>query len=130
MTTITELLAEFEAAQPAVSRWAEYPDRVLDDDDLPDCDVMSKRFTAFATERGFAARTVECHPPTPEPWYDGHWFTVIGNQAIDWTARKFYNVADDRDDWIDPQSIPIPMLFEWPGTFPITGMQLTEAGGK
>ena len=129
MTNIATLTRAFEALDADAARWTMHPDGDFDVE-LPDCDVMAKRYTAFAIERGHNARTVECHPPQPEPWYDGHWFTVIDGQAIDWTARQFYNVADDSDEWLDPNDIPTPLVFAWPGHYPIAGMHLIETGGK
>lgn len=94
--------------------------------EFPDCDVMTRRFTTFARALGYDAVTVVAGPPEPQPWYDKHWFTVIEGCAIDWTARQFYNVAHDRADWFKPTELPTPLLFAWPGDYPVPGMAFVE----
>lgn len=122
-----DLLLAFAQTDRDAVAWSKYRPGPAWQEELPDCDVMADRFTAFALAHGHQARTVECHPPQIEPWYDGHWFTVTGDCAIDWTARQFYNVAENRDDWLDPEIIPTPLVFRWPGPYPIPGVELVES---
>ena len=121
--TFAVLIEKFRRANKDARDW-ERAGRVSHE--FPDCDVMSRAFTAFARAEGYGADTIKVGPPSPEPWYGDHWFTVIDGIGIDWTARQFYNVAEDMTEWIDPIHIPVPLIFAWPGEFPVPGVTFTQ----
>lgn len=123
---LAHLLEQFAQHDPGVDLWRNYPANI-GDTDPPDCSDMSYRFAEFCTQRSVPARTVFVRPPDPEPWYDDHWFVVVGDIAVDWTARQFYNCADDTGNWLNPDDIACPLLFEWPGTYPVPHTRLVEA---
>jgi hypothetical protein len=87
----------------------------------PDCDVMSERFLRLAEAYSFAGFLVRAESHDD----DRHWFTVVTEPgdpasgiAVDWTARQFYNAV-----WMaaptDPALIACPLLFGWPGRYPL-----------
>lgn len=86
----------------------------------PDCDVMSDRFLRFARETGRDGFVVRVESVDEGP----HWFTVISgigsepDAAVDWTARQFWNAGHPAPP-TDPLLIPCPLVFEWPGRYPL-----------
>ena len=34
--------------------------------------------------------------------------------------------ADDPGDWPDPETIPVPLVFTWPGKYPLDGIDFQE----
>ena len=89
----------------------------------PDCDEMSRRFLQLARAEGLDGYLIRA-----ESLDEGsHWFTVLALSgsadatdmvAVDWTARQFYN-ADHPRVPADPGSIPCPLVFDWPGPYPL-----------
>jgi len=86
---------------------------------------MSDRFLGFARARGF-----EGHLVRADSLDEGqHWFAVVSPleagpadrataTAVDWTARQFHNAGYPAPA-TDPDLIPCPLVFDWPGTYPL-----------
>jgi len=96
-----------------------YPDE--SEWESPDCDVMSERFLVVARREGYDGHLVRVDSVDEGP----HWFTVItlpdhdGRVAVDWTARQFHNAGHPAPP-IDPRSIACPLVFAWPGRYPLS----------
>ena len=93
-----------------------FPDE--SDWESPDCDVMSEQFLAFAQAEGFVGHLVRVDSVDEGQ----HWFTVVTvageTIAFDWTARQFYNAGYPAPS-TDPALIPCPLVFVWPGSYPL-----------
>lgn len=125
MTTLGEVVLEFSRTNPMVAAWRAHPQELIPDD--MDCDVVSAAFADLCAQRGLPALVVRLEPPTPQPWYDEHYVTVVEGMVIDWTARQFYNAASDRRDWSDPDVIPCPLIYpRGLGIYPVVGVDLEE----
>lgn len=117
-TTIAHLCSQFLHEDLDALGWAFlFPDE--SEWESPDCDVMSERFVDLARREGVAGQLV--HVSSVD---DGsHWFAVLADGrgtsiAVDWTARQFYNAGHPAPP-TDPELIPCPLIFEWPGTYPL-----------
>ena len=115
---VAELCEQFLNSDRDAFGWTSlYPDE--SQWESPDCDVMSQRFMHFARERGFDGFLVKA-----ETLDEGHhWFAVLAGDdqrqiAVDWTARQFWN-AGHPVPTTDPALIPCPLVFEWPGQYPL-----------
>lgn len=95
-----------------------FPDEM--DWESPDCDIMSERFLALAQSEGFDGFLVRADSADEGQ----HWFAVINcpesgkSVAVDWTARQFYNAGHPAPP-TDPELIPCPLVFDWPGQYPL-----------
>ena len=111
----------FLAQDDDAKAWGATPDEF---DDAPDCDVMAERFVRFATTHGLTANVVRVKI---EATFDGctdlHWFAVVEGVGFDWTARQFHNV-EGMD--LDHSEIPCPLLFLWPGPYPLPTITAEE----
>jgi hypothetical protein len=100
-----------------------------DFENAPDCDVMAYRFANWLNDHSGIATVVKVEMSSPFDSILGeHYFTVVDGIAIDWTARQFYNV-EGRDTWNiveDESEIPCPLLFVWPGTYPLPTLTARE----
>jgi len=116
---IAHLCRRFLLEDPDAQGWAFlYPDE--EHWESPDCDVMSRRFIDLARSEGFDAHLV--HASSIDE--GDHWFAVIqlsgGTAAIavDWTAKQFYTAGHPAPP-TDPDLIPCPLVFRWPGRYPL-----------
>lgn len=101
--------------------WGSTPEEFTD---APDCDVMAKRFAHFAETNGHPAEVVQVNVHAEfEGCTDIHLFTVIDGVAVDWTARQFHNVEGVN---LDASEIPSPLLFLWPGPYPLPTITVQE----
>lgn len=95
-----------------------YPDET--EWESPDCDVMSARFLELARREGHSGHLVHAISADEGP----HWFAVISSSdsgrdvAVDWTAPQFFNAGYPGPP-VDPASIPCPLVFDWPGVYPL-----------
>lgn len=115
----TDLCARFLEADRDALGWLHlYPDE--SEWESPDCDVMSERFIHFSHAAGIPGFIVRAESIDEGP----HWFAVIqlpGSEqqlAVDWTARQFHNAGFPAPP-TDPALIPCPLVFEWPGRYPL-----------
>lgn len=114
-----DLLLEFVEQDPDVSDWwGGTPEEFAE---APDCDVIATRFANYLADHGIVSRVVKVtmHSPYDDMLGD-HYFTVIQGIAVDWTARQFHNVfVSPAGDRLDVDQIPSPLLFLWPGPYPL-----------
>jgi hypothetical protein len=117
LNPLGELCTSFLVEDPDARGWAFlYPDE--SEWESPDCDVMSERFLRKAIEDGYTGFLVRADSSAEGQ----HWFAVVTAPgadrafAVDWTARQFYNVCQPPSD---PALIPCPLVFEWPGVYPL-----------
>ncbi|MET0885678.1 MAG: hypothetical protein ABWX92_04435 [Mycetocola sp.] len=116
---LSDLCARFLEVDRDARGWASlYPDE--SEWESPDCDEMSERFLRFAHVAGVPGFLVRA-----ESIDEGqHWFAVVqlpGSEqplAVDWTARQFHNAGFPLPP-TDPALIPCPLVFEWPGRYPL-----------
>lgn len=120
MVNLRDLCLRFLAEDEDAQLWGQHPD---DFSDAPDCDVMTKRFAQFATAEGLPADVVRVELNAPLDTMGGgpHWFAVINGVAFDWTARQFYDVHGVNFAY---DEIPQPLLFLWPGPYPLPGIDI------
>jgi hypothetical protein len=119
---LRDLLLEFIDSDPDAASWGSEPEEFAE---APDCDVMAERFVEFAKADGYEAEVVECDVSAVyESCVDKHWFAVVDGIGVDWTARQFHNVQGQP---LDYSQIPCPLLFVWPGPYPIPTLTLEEA---
>jgi hypothetical protein len=114
---LAELCTRFAAYDLDADGWQNlFPDE--SDWESPDCDVMSARFLVFAQKAGFEGFLMRADSADEGQ----HWFTVIHDRehavAVDWTARQFYNAGYPAAP-TDPLLIPCPLVFGWPGVYPL-----------
>lgn len=126
-SALGEVVLEFSRTNPMVAAWRAHPQELVPDD--MDCDAVSAAFADLCARRGLPALVVRLEPTYgPQPWYDEHYVTVVEGMVIDWTARQFYNAAADKEDWIDPDLIPCPLIYpRGLGIYPVVGVDLEEA---
>jgi hypothetical protein len=116
---IDQLCQRFLDSDHDALGWASlYPDE--SNWESPDCDVMSERFLSMARASGLGGFLVRA-----ESLDEGvHWFVVISGDdprpdvAVDWTAKQFWNAGFPAPA-TDPSLIPCPLVFEWPGHYPL-----------
>ena len=85
----------------------------------PDCNVLAERFAWWVMANyGKSADVVvvDMVAATDDIGGGPHWFTVIDGVAFDWTARQFHNVLGMP---LAYDEIPSPLLFLWPGPYPL-----------
>ena len=124
---IAGLCTGFLQADTDARGWASvYPDE--SEWESPDCDVMSERFLRHAKAEWFDGFLVHA-----ESTDEGqHWFTVVLDPAsaravaVDWTARQFHNAGHPAPP-SDPALIPCPLVFDWPGPYPIDVVEFQTA---
>lgn len=118
---VRALVADFVLLNPIADPWA---DAELEDSE--DCDVVSSAFTAHCLARGAEAFTVRVEMTSPfEAILGEHYFTVLGvGVAVDFTARQFHNVEGVH---LDIEEIPFPLVFLWPGDYPLSTLTATRA---
>lgn len=116
--TVAHLCHQFLSEDLDAQGWAFlFPDE--SQWESPDCDEMSRRFIELAQQSG-----VDGHLVHLESLDEGsHWLAVLtsrsGEQvAVDWTARQFFNAGHPAPA-TDPRLIPCPLVFDWPGTYPL-----------
>lgn len=107
-----------------VQHWLAYPD--VDLPDGMDCLEVSNAFTKVCQTNGLTARTIRLEPPEPQPWYAEHYVTLVGDTCVDWTARQFYNAAQDPADWKDPNTIDTPLVYPRNEGYPLDWVRLEE----
>jgi hypothetical protein len=122
---LPDLIASFAATNALARAWIDSSFGNMPDSEA-DCNLVSEAFIVHAAAHGVTARLVHVRPPTIDPWYSDHWFVEINGTGIDWSARQFYNVNEDEEAWLDPTEIPVPLLFPWPGEYPLDIVQFTE----
>lgn len=115
MTLLPNLINRFIKESDDAKAWGGTPN---DFTNAADCDVMSIRFQDFLRGNGIEARVVKAKVFAPhDDMTDVHYFVVTDTGlAFDWTARQFYNLDGFPLDYDD---IPCPLLFAWPGTYPL-----------
>lgn len=119
---IAKLINEFLDKDAEVYAWGSYPE---DFADAPDCDIMADRFKEFLALRGVESRAI-CVRVGSDDITDLHWFTVTEDGlGVDFTARQFHNV---RGQSLDYDQIPCPLIFLWPGHYPLPGLEMEERG--
>lgn len=102
-----------------------YPDE--SEWESPDCDVMSERFLRLARREGYDGHLIRADSVDE----GRHWFTVItfpgrvGGVAVDWTARQFHNAGHPAPP-IDPLRIACPLVFTWPGRYPLSTVSFED----
>lgn len=100
-----------------------YPDE--SEGDSPDCDEMSARFLDVARREGYTGYIVHAISVDEGP----HWCAVVSSPdgdrdiAVDWTAPQFFN-AGFPEPPVDPASIPCPLIFDWPGEYPLAAVAI------
>lgn len=96
--------------------------------DAPDCDVMADRFANWLGEQGIISGVASVRMSSPyEHTLGEHYFTVVRGIAVDWTARQFYNVRGATSLIVNDESeIPCPLLFVWPGPYPLPTLNAEE----
>ena len=117
--TIDELCTLFMAADADADGWAHlYP--AEEHWESPDCDVMSARFLTFARAHGHDGHLI--HATSIDE--GDHWWCVLttAGVAVDWTAKQLYNAGHPAPP-TDPDLIPCPLTFLWPGTYPLDVVQ-------
>ncbi|WP_311245295.1 MULTISPECIES: hypothetical protein [unclassified Microbacterium] len=102
-----------------------YPDE--SEWESPDCDIMSRRFLELARREGLDGELVHVTSVDEGP----HWFAVLADSrgvsiAVDWTARQFYNAGYPASP-TDPELIPCPLIFAWPGAYPLAVVEFEVA---
>lgn len=130
-----QLLMEFLDEDDDAKAWGGLRDDFVD---APDCDVMADRFANWLGARGIVAGVATVQMSSPyESVLGTHYFTVVHGIAVDWTARQFYNVRGPsfaidalhgKERYIvqDESEIPSPLLFVWPGPYPLPTLEATE----
>lgn len=125
MMNLRDICLTFLEQDDDAKSWGGEPD---DFADAPDCNVMAKRFDRFVMiEYGLSADAVKVKiEARDDSCTDLHWFTVIDGMgvAVDWTARQFHNVQGMD---LDVSEIPSPLLFLWPGPYPLPTITAEEA---
>lgn len=120
MPQLADIFEEFTKANAEARLWGRQPDEFTD---AADCDVVSRAFMWFLRDRyGIDSTVVGVHA-TYEGGEDHHFFTVLDEcgLAVDWTARQFHNVTDFP---LAHDQIPYPLLFAWPGPYPLPGFEV------
>lgn len=127
LSLIAHLCEQFLSTDCDAQGWAFlYPDE--SGWESPDCDVMSRRFLLHVQDAGFDGRLVRALSADEGE----HWFTIIGAPgaehvvAVDWTARQFYNAGHPSPP-TDPLLISCPLVFDWPGAYPLEVVSFESA---
>lgn len=119
MSTLAALVAAFVEESVFAQPW-----RDLDFEESEDCDVVTAAFVAYASERGLDVEAVKVEMTSPlESMLGEHWFALVDGVAIDFTARQFHNVAGMP---LSAAQIPIPLVFLWPGEYPLPTLTAEE----
>jgi hypothetical protein len=116
-----KIVNEFFINDADARDWTSNPDTFRE---APDCDVMAGRFLRHLMLRGISARVVQVKVTADDPMTDVHYFTVIDDGvAFDFTARQFYSL-DGMPLTYD--EIPCPLVFLYPGPYPLPTIHETE----
>lgn len=118
---VRQLVTDFILLSELADPWA---DAELEDSE--DCNVLAAAFTIHCQARDVDAVTVRVEMShASESMLGQHFFTVLpGGVAVDFTARQFHNVTDMP---LDVDEIAFPLVFLWPGAFPLPGLTATAA---
>lgn len=122
---VAALCSAFMAADVDARRWATlYPDE--SEWESPDCDEMAGRFLHFAKAAGAEGHLYRLDSVDEGP----HWVAVLESDlgadvAVDWTARQFHNAGYPAPP-TEPSLIPCPLVFDWPGRYPLDVVTFQE----
>lgn len=118
---LTRALQAFQAGEPRLRLWADYPQLTQEEHTLTDgwaCREVSLQLVNFLRARELSALLVHAQE-AEHPWHYEHYWARVGEWEIDYTARQFHNL--EHPPTHAHQNLPCPLIWRAENGHPVSG---------